>query len=186
MEPSRYVRVEGDRIELFTPLSKLWLISVLGLLMIAASAAVVMIGDTASRRAIGWVGMALFGAATFWSARRLISPRLRIPTLVLDRDGVSVESPRGVMVPWEEIDGVLIRSMMRNRFLEIHVQDTDRVATRTKGRLARLELRANPLVGAAPVSIAANSLPIPLEDLIDLIEERCARTSATYPPPRPD
>jgi hypothetical protein len=90
------------------------------------------------------------------------------------------------MVFWGQIDGVLVLSMMRNRFVEIHHRDIDHLAARAKGRLVRLALRANPLVGAAPISIAANALPIPVEELIDLIEERCARSSASYPPPRPD
>jgi hypothetical protein len=186
MEPGRYVRVEGDRIELFTPLSKLALISSLGLLMTAVSATVGVIADTGPGQAIGWVGTALFGAATLLLVWRLISSRRRCPALVLDRGGISVEPPRGVVVPWGEIDGVFVRSMMRNRFLEIHVRDIDQVAVRTKGRLVRLALRANPLVGAAPVSIAANALPIRLEELIDLIEERRVRSPETYPPPRPD
>jgi hypothetical protein len=186
MEPSRYVRAEGDRLELFTPLSKLALKSALGLLMTAVLATAGVIADTGSGRAIGWVGTALFGAATLLSAWSLISSLRGSPVLVLDRDGVFVEPPRGVMVPWGEIDGVFVRSMMRSRFLEIHVEDIDRVAARAKGRLVRLALRANPLVGAAPVSIAANSLPIPLEELIDMIEEGCARSLATYFPPRPD
>jgi hypothetical protein len=100
MDPSRYVRVEGDRIELFTPLSQLWLRSALGVLATAAYAAAGVIADTGTGRTIGWVGAAPFGAA--------------------------------------------------------------------------------------PVSIAANALPISVEELIDLIEERCARSAAPYPPPGPD
>jgi len=143
--------------------------------MSGVSLMVTSIAGTTMERAISWLGVVLFGGGAFVLLWRLMSGRARAqPYLVFEQDGFMLGVPSGVTVRWDEIDDLTIRKMFANRFLEVHVRDLSAIAART-GRMGRFALRANPVVGSSPISIAASMLPIRLEELVELIDERRAR-----------
>ena len=116
---------------------------------------------------VGWVGVAFFGGCGVYIGKRLA---VRAPVLVIDREGV-LDNASGLAVgrlAWGEIAAVTITSTQGQRFLGLFVHDIDALGARLTG-FGRAMLRLNTTMGFPPVNIPQGVLPMPIEELADLI-----------------
>ncbi|MEE1784217.1 hypothetical protein PUR71_15115 [Streptomyces sp. SP17BM10] len=116
----------------------------------------------------GLVGGALavpfFGFCSFVLLRRLVRNR---PELVLDADGL--EHVQLGRIGWAEIAGVRLRTMSvrgsSQQMIEVVLHDPDAYLARAP-RLVRASAGPNRSLGYGPANIAANALPVPLEEVL--------------------
>lgn len=151
-----------------TPRLKLLFLFVLSLVMVAASAWLVL-GLPALffiPAVAGWVGILFFGAAGGWILSRLFSHRI---SLILDRNGLLDNSsafPAG-RIPWEAISRVGITTASDQRFLGIDVRD--RALLASSSELRRSIDAANAGVTGFPVNVPSTTVDRTLEELQETV-----------------
>lgn len=121
-------------------------------------------------RVVAVVGGVFFGLAMLFLFARLVR---RVPALIVNQSGIFDNSSGigGYFLRWEEIDSMYVSSINRQKFLSIRLKDPERFLSQQGGMKARL-MRANVKLVGAPVNISANILPVKLEELIRIIQER--------------
>ncbi|MFD7901737.1 STM3941 family protein [Kitasatospora sp. NPDC059747] len=128
----------------------------------------------------GLVGGALavpfFGFCSFALARRLVRNR---PELVLDADGL--EHVQLGRIAWSEIAAVGIRSMTvrgsTQRMIAVVLHDPAAYLSRAP-RLVRASAGLNRSLGYGPANIAANTIPVPLEEVLAAMHRHHPRLGA--------
>jgi hypothetical protein len=180
MRQSDPVRVVGDRIEIFRSVRKMVLGAAAGVVMIALSLTVLSLSDSVRARAVGWIGLVLFsGMFVLLIAISIRTLRRREPYVVIAPGGMQIGLGLGtpIEVRWDEVTGLEIRQVARQRFLEVQVRDPEAVRVRVESRVGRAVMLANPIIARfAPITIAEQPLPIRLEELIRLLQKRLPPT----------
>lgn len=147
-------------------------LAVFGLLMVAASAVLlmvpsVMLGGVSVLALLGWAGLAFFIPATTYAVVRAVQPHV---ALRLNPDGVTDGSSVSAVgfVPWREVSGVGTSEIAGNRLVGIYLHDPERFISGL-GAYRRMAARSNLRMFGAPVWISPNGLPS-ADDLAALID----------------
>ncbi len=97
----------------------------------------------------------------------------RSPSLIVNQSGIFDNSSalKACLLRWEEIDALYISSIGRQRFLSIRLRDAEGFLSRQSGVKAK-SMRANIKLVGAPVNIAATTLSVKLEELLEIIRQK--------------
>ncbi|HEY6250545.1 MAG TPA: STM3941 family protein, partial [Candidatus Angelobacter sp.] len=111
-----------------------------------------------------------FGLALLLFISRLVQ---RVPSLIVNQSGIFDSSSRisAYFLRWEEIDSVYISSLGRQRFLSLRLRDPEAFLSRQSPMKAKI-MRANIKLVGAPVNISASTLPLKLEELLSVIQQK--------------
>ena len=148
----------------------------IGCIALTACAIAEWLEGSLEYRIVALAAGVFFGLVFVLVIMRLVK---RTPSLILNQSGIFDNSSAlgGYFLRWEEIDSIFISSMTvsmnRQRFLSIKVKDTDRFLSQ-QGTLKAKMMRANIKLVGAPVNISANTLPIRLEELLEVIKQKSA------------
>ena len=152
-----------------TPRRKLFVLFLLSLIMVAASAwlAVRSPGWLLVPGVVGAIGILFFGLCGGWLLSRLFSPRV---ALILDRDGLLDNSSAfpAQKMPWDQITRLGIAEIEKQRFVGIDVRDRSAVPP-SKSVFRRWLDDVNTGIAGYPVYIAASAIDRSVEELYDLI-----------------
>ena len=115
------------------------------------------------------IGIAAFIMGTFGcivAVRKLFDTT---PGLVLDENGLTDNSSAfsAGFIPWNEIAGIEVRQVQRQRILYILLADPEAYIAKfspLKQKLMRLNMRMAP----SPVAVISNSLSVSFDELLDL------------------
>ena len=112
----------------------------------------------------------VFGGAMLYPVARLVRST---PTLIIHSSGLfdNGSALSSGFLPWEEISNVKIATIGNQRYLAIHVKDTDAFLRRQSGLKAFI-MRMNSRWFGAAVYISALNLSMPLEEIIAKIREK--------------
>lgn len=116
---------------------------------------------------VDWI---FFGLALLFFIGRLLR---QAPSLIVNQSGI-LDSSSGFgryFLHWGEIDSIYISSLGRQRFLSIRLKDLEPFLSRQSAVKARL-MRANIKLVGAPVNISATTLPVKLEELLAVIQQK--------------
>lgn len=116
---------------------------------------------------LGWV---MCGLVVWFCIKRLVKPA---PALILNQSGIFDNSSgvSGYFLHWEEIDSIFISSIRRQRFLAIRLKAPELFLSRQSAMKAAA-MRMNIKLVGAPVNISANTLPLKLEELMAVIQQK--------------
>ena len=132
--------------------------------------------DELEYRIVAIAAWVLCALGVWFTLKRLIK---KTPSLVVNQFGIFDNSSAvgAYLLRWEEIDSIYISSMTisrsTQRFLSIKVKDTDGFLSQ-QGALKATMMRANIKLVGAPVNISASTLPIKLEELLEIIKQKSA------------
>lgn len=123
---------------------------------------------------VGGAGLLIFGLAGAAFVKRLLDPA---PSLVIEETGLvlgSPKNPEALRLSWEEITGVGVFEVSRQKMMGIEVADPMTV----RGRMSRFQQLAatgNAKMGYPIVSVAQSAVDAPLEEIEDRIREELVR-----------
>ncbi|MEV7020874.1 STM3941 family protein [Kitasatospora sp. NPDC093558] len=121
----------------------------------------------------GALAVPFFGAAAVLLAVRLVRNR---PELVLDAHGL--EHVQLGRIAWTEVTAVRVRTMTvrgsTQRMIEVVLADPAAYLARAP-RLVRAGAGLNRSLGCGPANIAANTLPVPLEEVLAAVHRHHPR-----------
>jgi len=127
--------------------------------------------DQLTNQIIGVTSILFFGACLVAGLVKLV---IRKPVLAINSIGIA--SGR-LNLAWEEIESIYVSSVRSStfssqRFLSIRPKDVKEFI-RHQPAIRAISMKANMTLVGAPWNIAANTLPMELEDLIKIIRQRC-------------
>lgn len=119
---------------------------------------------------LGAVCILFFGYGAYYLLRRLV---VREPSLIIGADGLlDHASATGVgFLAWDEIEVIVPYRFQNQRFLGIFPLDLEAVLRRQPA-LKQKAMKMNMALGAAPVNIPENILPMRVDALARMIAER--------------
>jgi hypothetical protein len=84
----------------------------------------------------------------------------------------------GYAIRWNEVESIYISTMRTSafssqRFLSIRLKRPEEFLSRQSAFRARL-MKVNVSLVGAPVNISANTLPIKLEELMAMVQQKCS------------
>jgi hypothetical protein len=151
------------------------------LLLALGSAAFVVLGffmwstGQTKNQVGGVLSIVFFGACFLFGAARLIWRR---PSLIISPNGIFEGSSAlgGYLLRWDEIHSVYISTMRVNvfssqRFLSVRLNNTEEFLARQSSAKARL-MRMNMGLVGAPINISSSTLPMTLEEIINVIQQK--------------
>ena len=151
----------------YTSVPKTLGLAVLGVLMMAMSYLLTQSSDL-FHKAIGWLGVAFFGAALLAILFQLFRRR---PTVIIDDSGV-MDTRLGVgYIAWEDIASISVADIHRQRFISLWLRDEAKFLSRTS-RSKRLLRRANRALGFSPFSLSFAGLSPGLNEVYDVLRSR--------------
>jgi len=123
-----------------------------------------------------------FGMCFFFALYKLI---WRQPALIISSSGLVDNSSAlgGYAIRWNEVESVYISTMRTSlfssqHFLSIRLKRPEEFLNRQSSFRARL-MKANVSLVGAPVNISANTLPIKLEELVAMVQQKCSVAGAS-------
>jgi hypothetical protein len=147
------------------------------LLMTAGGAVFVVLGflslpqsaDTTVHLAV-IASAVFFGLCSLYGIWRLIRPA---PALIIHPSGIfdNASALSAGFLRWDEISGVFVGRVHRQRFLAIDVKDVEGLLSRQSWLKARI-MKMNVSLTGTVVNIPANVLPISLEELIQNMQQK--------------
>jgi hypothetical protein len=104
----------------------------------------------------------------------------RKPALILNHEGLYDGSSAlgGIVLHWQDVEGMYISSVRRQRFLSITVRNPDELLQQA-GLLKAFLMRSNIALVGAPVNISAISFSMTFEELIQLFKKHCPAVSVS-------
>jgi hypothetical protein len=116
---------------------------------------------------VGVVCIAFFGTA---AAYILVEIVWRRPTVVMDRDGITVRAYLGApgRISWTEVTGARTYRIGRQRMLALEVADESAVAARTTP-VSRFFARANSALGYPVVNVPQSAVAKDLDEVVTLM-----------------
>ncbi|HEU4433081.1 MAG TPA: STM3941 family protein [Pyrinomonadaceae bacterium] len=117
-----------------------------------------------------YVGIPFFGLCLVYAIYRLVTPK---PAVVISDEGLfdNASFVGAGMLKWEEIADIFAYDFMGQRMLGIIPVDEKVVLARQSG-LKRVMARMNKGIAPAPFNIPQNVLPISVDELLSMVEER--------------
>jgi hypothetical protein len=121
-------------------------------------------------RLAGIAGIVFLGFCSLYGIWRLVRPA---PALIIHSSGI-FDNASGLsagFLRWDEISGVFVGRVHRQRFLAIEVKDVEALLSRQSWVKARI-MKMNVSLTGTVVNIPANVLPISLEELIQNMRQK--------------
>jgi hypothetical protein len=151
------------------------------LLLVLGGAAFIALGlflwrtGQIKNQVVAILSVVFFGACFVFGVIRLI---WRKPSLIISPMGILERSSAlgSYLLRWDEIDSVFISTMQvtafsSQRFLSIRLKNTEEFLARQSSARARL-MRMNMGLVGAPINISASTLPVKLEELIEVMQQK--------------
>jgi hypothetical protein len=167
----------ADPVRLYGSRWKSLLLFLGALLFVVVGLAMVVAGGVGAR-ILGGFCVVFFGVAGFHALRELLWRR---PSVEMDHSGIRVRAHLGAAghLPWEDVTGVGVYRVGRQRMLGIEVADPAALMTRTTP-VRRFFMRANRGLGYPIVNIPQTAVA---DDLADVVEAmRRFRPGLPYTP----
>ena len=163
-----------DSIRIYPIRLKLWLVLLGAILFVALGVDILGFREPLPLRLYHGVAAVLaivfFGACAVVALVRILVPS---PTVVLSREGLTDStSPFGVgFLSWDEVAFVSIYLIQGQRMLGVFLKDAVSIMGRVGGAKAGY-MATNLRMGFAPVNIPQLLVPMPLDELAELIQTR--------------
>jgi len=132
----------------------------------------------------GVLSIGFFGACFLFCVIRLTWRR---PSLIISPMGIFDSSSwlGGYILPWNEIDRVYVSTMRTSvfssqRFLSVRLKNTEEFLARQSSAKTRM-MRMNMGLVGAPINISASTLPVTLEEILELIHQKSPSGLAPAP-----
>jgi len=179
------LHVQGDdSIRLYPVRVKLWLALLGAILFVALGVSILGFRELLPLRlyhgAVAVIAILFFGACAVVILVRILKPS---PSVELSRAGITDStSPFGVgFLSWDEVSFISIYVIQGKRTLGVFLKDAGSIMARVGGAKAGY-LKTNLRMGFAPVNISQILVPMPLEELAELIRTRYGieRRAAPY------
>jgi hypothetical protein len=167
--PDYQSQLTPDAFVVYPSKGKLFLTALAGAAFVALGFGLWLQGSI-KHRIVAVADWAFFGFVTSVAVARLVR---RTPLLILNYSGIfdSSSAHGGCLLHWDEIASIYISSLGRQRFLSIAVKDVDGFLARQPSVRSKL-MRANVGLVGAPVNISASTLPMKLEELLNIIRQK--------------
>lgn len=131
-----------ERIEFKRSPAKTAVLLLGALLFVAVGIFLAMTGETAFDRTMGWLCAAFFGLVVVAAAKNVVKSGV---VFAFDLSGISDEN-RGVVIPWTEIEEVVVISIHGTRFLGVSLRQPEPFLARVSA-LQRKVAKANEAMG---------------------------------------
>ena len=136
-------------------------------------------GNPARLAALGYASIIFFGLCAIFFIRKLPDTK---PGLVIDNKGLFDNS--GALsagrILWEDIENISVLEMHKQKLLMLEVKNPREYIGRQNNLLKRKAMELNYRMYGTPISITANGLKLPFQELFTLVSEkfRDTRTKA--------
>ena len=164
-----------DAVVFYPSRNKLFLLIFVAAVLVAANFFTWKTGKT-THQAVAVAGGVLFGACLLFAIARLVWRR---PALIINSAGFMDNSSAlgAYSLRWDEIEAIYISSIRasafsRQRFLSVRLKRVDEFINRQPAFRAKL-MRANIRLVGAPVNISAVTLPVTLEEVVTIMQQKC-------------
>jgi hypothetical protein len=148
------------------------LLTVLSLAFVAA--AIVMVTSASASRAgnawKGWLGIVFFGACAAVGVWQTLDPR---PRLIIDDEGVFDRTLKVGRIPWSEIAGVHLPSMMSKQFICLDLRDEDRWIA-SLARPYQVMVKGNEALGFTRLNLNLSGTNANTAELLPVLQRKCA------------
>jgi hypothetical protein len=164
-----------DAIVLYPNRAKLVLLTVGGVVMMAASYFAWNNAEEIEYRVAGVAGLVFFGFCLLYFLLRFVKPK---PSLIITDFGIvdDASALAAGLIRWDEIDNISIATFQRQRFLAVKLKDTQEFLSRQPYIKSRM-MRMNISLAGTPVCIPGTSLPMTLEELLQTIQKKQPKSS---------
>lgn len=163
-----------DTIRIYPIRLKLWLVLLGAILFVVLGVSILGFREPWPLRiyhgAVAVLAILFFGACAVIALVRILVPS---PAVVLNREGLTDStSPFGVgYLSWDEVAFISIYLIQGQRMLGVFLKDAGSVMARVGGAKAGY-MKTNLRMGFAPVNIPQLLVPMPLDELAELIQAR--------------
>jgi hypothetical protein len=164
-----------DSIRIYPIRTKLWLVLLGAILFVALGVSILGLREEPAplrlyHGLVAVLAIVFFGACAVVALVRILVPS---PAVVLSREGLTdTTSPFGVgFLSWDEVAFISIYLIQGQRMLGVFLKDAVSIRARVGGVRAGY-MKTNLRMGFAPVNIPQVLVPMPLEELAELIRTR--------------
>jgi len=176
--------ITPDAVVVYPSRGKLFFLTLGATGFVAGSVFIWKAGDLTNQVVAATAG-AFFGVCLVIGVAKLIWHR---PALIINSTGILENSSAfgGHFLHWSEIEGIYISSLRvstfsRQRFLSILLKRPEEFLSRQSTLRAGL-MNANVGLVGAPVNISASALPMTLEEIITIIQQKSPTIKTLSPP----
>jgi hypothetical protein len=169
------VDLTGDTIIIYPGKGRLILLSFLALALVGCGVWLVALFVTGEHGSlpmllVGCISALFFGYGAFFLLRRTFAPE---PSLVVGPDGLldNASVTCAGFISWEEVEVIFPYRFQRQWFLGMIPRDLEAILAR-QPLFKRKAMTWNIALGAAPINVPQNILPMPVTTLARVIAER--------------
>jgi hypothetical protein len=174
----------GHRIEIPLSKSKLVMMSAAALAFVAIGLWFVIAppkienaywGNPTRIAIVGYAAIIFFGMCAVFFIRKLSDTK---PGLVIDDEGL-IDNSGGLSagrILWEDIENISVLEMHRQKLLMVRVKNPQDYISRQKTSLKRKVMELNYKMYGTPLSITANGLKLPFQELLALVTQKFKET----------